>query len=244
MKLDDKVALVTGAGGGIGKSIVSLFINEGANVFAVDISEDGLKGLSSLLQTKSLYTLRADITDAAQVKSIFEQIEGNFGRLDILVNNAGITRDKLIIRMSEEDWDVVLNVNLRAAFILAREAAKMMIRSKGGKIINISSVIAFMGGVGQANYASSKSGLLGLTRALAKELATRNIQVNAILPGYISTPMTDALKEDIKKEYLAKIPLGRFGTPEDVAKAALFLASRDSDYITGNFLFVDGGLSF
>jgi 3-oxoacyl-[acyl-carrier protein] reductase len=244
MKLDGKVALVTGAGGGIGKSIVSLFINEGANVFAVDISEDGLKGLSSLLQTKSLYTLRADITDAAQVKSIFEQIEGNFGRLDILVNNAGITRDKLIIRMSEEDWDVVLNVNLRAAFILAREAAKMMIRSKGGKIINISSVIAFMGGVGQANYASSKSGLLGLTRALAKELATRNIQVNAILPGYISTPMTDALKEDIKKEYLAKIPLGRFGTPEDVAKAALFLASRDSDYITGNFLFVDGGLSF
>jgi len=244
MKLDGKVALVTGAGGGIGKSIVSLFINEGANVFAVDISEDGLKGLSSLLQTKSLYTLRADITDAAQVKSIFEQIEGNFGRLDILVNNAGITRDKLIIRMSEEDWDVVLNVNLRAAFILAREAAKMMIRSKGGKIINISSVIAFMGGVGQANYASSKSGLLGLTRALAKELATRNIQVNAILPGYISTPMTDALKEDIKKEYLAKIPLGRFGTPEDVAKAALFLASQDSDYITGNFLFVDGGLSF
>jgi len=244
MKLDGKVALVTGAGGGIGKSIVSLFINEGANVFAVDISEDGLKGLSSLLQTKSLYTLRVDITDAAQVKSIFEQIEGNFGRLDILVNNAGITRDKLIIRMSEEDWDVVLNVNLRAAFILAREAAKMMIRSKGGKIINISSVIAFMGGVGQANYASSKSGLLGLTRALAKELATRNIQVNAILPGYISTPMTDALKEDIKKEYLAKIPLGRFGTPEDVAKAALFLASRDSDYITGNFLFVDGGLSF
>jgi len=244
MKLDGKVALVTGAGGGIGKSIVSLFINEGANVFAVDISEDGLKGLSSLLQTKSLYTLRVDITDAAQVKSIFEQIEGNFGRLDILVNNAGITRDKLIIRMSEEDWDVVLNVNLRAAFILAREAAKMMIRSKGGKIINISSVIAFMGGVGQANYASSKSGLLGLTRALAKELATRNIQVNAILPGYISTPMTDALKEDIKKEYLAKIPLGRFGTPEDVAKAALFLASQDSDYITGNFLFVDGGLSF
>lgn len=244
MKLKDKVAVVTGASGGIGKAIVSLFINEKAIVYGVDVNEQELNSLANQLANINLKPVKMDITNHKEIIELVDEIEKNHGKVDILVNNAGITRDKLIIKMSEEDWDTVLNVNLKAAFLLSREVSRIMIKNRSGTIINISSVIAFMGGYGQTNYASSKAGLLGLTRALAKELAGRNIRVNAILPGFIETPMTAKLKDDVKTEYLRRIPVGRFGKPEDVAQAVLFLASDESSYITGNFLYVDGGLSF
>ncbi len=245
MKLENKVALITGASGGIGKSIVALFLDEGAIVYGVDVNDKGmLELMENLNHPERFHPIRMDITSGEEVEKLFKLIASSYDRVDILVNNAGITRDKLIIRMSDDDWDKVIDVNLRAAFLLSRAAVKIMVKNRNGSIINISSVIALIGGTGQANYASSKAGLLGLTRALAKELASRNIRVNAVLPGFIETPMTESLKDEAKEEYLKSIPIGRFGKPEDVAKAVLFLASDDASYITGNFLFVDGGLSF
>ncbi len=244
MRLKDKIAIVTGGAKGIGRKIVELFLQQGAKVYAVDYDSDSLEAFKAEVGNDRLRTYKVDIAFSDQVKDFFHQFSKEENELSILVNNAGITRDKLFIRMKEEDWRQVIRVNLGGAFLMSRAAVRIMMKARKGSIINISSVISLMGGVGQANYASSKAGLLGLTRALANELAAKNIRVNAILPGFIQTGMTEALPDNVKEDYLKQIPVGRFGKPEDVASAALFLASDEASYITGHFLVVDGGLSF
>jgi len=186
--------------------------------------------------------LQADLRDSQQIIECVKKTVDTLGRVNILVNNAGITRDQLIARMSDEDWDAVLSVNLKAAFLFIREVSRLMIRQREGKIINMSSVVGIMGNAGQANYASAKAGLIALTKSVAKELSKRNVQANCIAPGYIQTEMTDALPDKVKEEIVKHVPLGRMGTPCDIAAAALFLASSESDYITGQVLQVDGGM--
>ncbi len=244
MLLKEKTALVTGGTRGIGKAIVKLFLEAGAKVAVCASNADNLKKLKEETSKDGyeILTIQTDISDAAQVEACVKKSVDTLGRVNILVNNAGITRDTLLARMSDDEWDKVLSVNLKAAFLFAREVSKTMIRERSGKIINMTSVVGIMGNAGQANYASAKAGLIGLTKSAAKELAKRNIQVNAIAPGYIATDMTNALPEKIKEEVVKFVPLGRMGCPEDVAKAALFLASNEADYITGQVLQVDGGM--
>lgn len=244
LDLSGRVALITGAGAGIGRAIAQAFARSGAAVAVWDVAGDAAVAVADGL-TKEGYTAQAwrvDVSDPAQVKNSCDLVASEMGGVDILVNNAGITRDSLLVRMSDEELERVLAVNLKSAFYLLRSCARYMMKAKWGRVINISSVIGQMGNVGQSNYAAAKAGLLGLTKSAARELAGRNITVNAVAPGFISTAMTEGLDTSVRDSYLRAIPLGRAGTPADVAAVCLFLASEAASYITGQTIRVDGGL--
>jgi len=245
MRFENQVALVTGAGRGIGHAIAVRLSSEGARVACVSRTEVNAQRTADELNTARAESAKAyavDVAEHAAVEKAGTQILEDFGRIDILVNNAGVTRDGLAMRMSVDDWDGVINTNLRGAFSFTQAVMRAMIKQRSGRIINISSVIGLMGNAGQTNYAASKAGLIGLTKSLARELASRGITVNAIAPGYISTDMTNALTEEIQKSIQDKIPLKRVGTPEEIAAAVAFLASPEAAYITGQTLCVDGGV--
>lgn len=245
MLLKNKKALVTGGTAGIGKAIATCFVQNGADVVIFGTNDtNGQNALEELNRSKidpnqTILFKNVDVSQFSLVEQALSEISISF---DILVNNAGITKDGFIIKMSEEDWDRVIDVNLKSVFNTSRVIARSMIKAKRGKIINISSVVGLVGGAAQVNYAASKAGMIGLTKALAKELARKNICVNAIAPGYIESKMTDILPEEVKEKYLSQIPLNRYGNAQDVANAALFLASDLSNYITGQVLTVDGGM--
>ncbi len=241
---EEKVAVVTGGGRGIGKSIVLALAHQGCNVVITDIDIKTAEKTTQEAEKLGVRALavKADISVSKEVDGFVDETMKQFGHIDILVNNAGITRDNLLIRMSEDEWDLVLKVNLKGAFLCTRKVIRSMMRQRSGKIINIASVVGIMGNAGQANYAASKAGIIGFTKSVAKEVASRNIQVNAIAPGYIETEMTAGLPDEVKNSYLSSIPANRAGTPEDIAEAVIFLASSASDYITGQVLQVDGGL--
>jgi 3-oxoacyl-[acyl-carrier protein] reductase len=240
-----KNALVTGSGRGIGKEIALRLAQAGANVAICDLDLETAKSTAAEIESlgRKAIALKADVSKAADVQTIFSAFIETFKTIDILVNNAGITRDNFIVRMKEEDWDLVLNINLKSAFLCCKEASKHMLKARQGKIVNIASVVGISGNACQANYSASKAGLIGLTKTLAKEFATKNIQVNAIAPGFIQTPMTENLPPQAKEKLMLEIPMGKFGFPSDVANAALFLSSSFSDYITGHVLAVDGGIA-
>lgn len=242
--LSSKCALVTGGGRGIGREIALTLAQAKCSVAVSDIdlaSAEATAQEIEALGVKSL-ALKANVADAGEVAAMFSAFMEKMGSLDVLVNNAGITRDGLLIRMKEEDWDLVLQVNLKSAFLCSKEAAKLMMKARSGKIVNIASVVGLMGNFGQANYSASKAGLIGLTKTVAKELASRSVNVNAIAPGFIKTAMTDKLSEAEKKKLSDNIPMQKLGTATDVANAVLFLSSPLADYITGQVLTVDGGL--
>ncbi|MBD3391760.1 MAG: 3-oxoacyl-[acyl-carrier-protein] reductase [Chitinivibrionales bacterium] len=244
MDLAGKASLVTGGGRGIGREIALKLAEAGADVAICDIEPESAQQTAADIEKhgrKSL-ALKADVSNAGDVSTMFSSFLDAFGKMDVLVNNAGITRDGLIMRMKDADWDSVLAINLKSAFLCCREAARPMMKARGGKIINIASVVGLMGNAGQANYAASKAGLIGLTKTLARELATRAINVNAVAPGFIQTAMTDKLSPQAKESLSARIPMQKLGLPDDVANAVLFLASSLSDYVTGQVLAVDGGL--
>ena len=242
--LNGKVALVTGAARGIGRSIAERLADEGADLALCDLNVEWLADTSAAVQAKGRRTaaFACDVSNAAAVEAVVDGTLQALGRLDVMVNNAGITKDGFVIRMSEKDWDAVLDVNLKGTFLFCKAVAKPMMRQKTGVIINIASIIGLIGNAGQCNYAASKAGVIALTKSLAKELASRNIRVNAVAPGFIVSKMTDALKQDVRDQMLAGIPLGRFGQPEDVARAVVFLASEESAYVTGQVLSVNGGM--
>jgi 3-oxoacyl-[acyl-carrier protein] reductase len=242
MRVENKKALVTGASRGIGRAIADLFIAEGAAVWGVSTSPpDDLPARTTAANNK-LHWITADLGELAGVEAMAEAAVKEAEGFDIVVNNAGITRDNLAFRVSLEDWQKVLDVNLSAAFLIARTVGRDMIRRRSGTIINMASVVGMHGNGGQANYAASKAGLIGLTKSLALELASRNVRVNAIAPGFVVSDMTNAMNDTAKTAILDKIPLKRFGTPEDIAEIALFLASESAAYITGQVLSVDGGM--
>jgi 3-oxoacyl-[acyl-carrier protein] reductase len=243
--LEGKNAIVTGASRGIGRAICLKLAEAGANITGIDVEQAALEETGSLVRAKGVQflALTADVTKADQVQQAVDKAEEAFGSLDIMVNNAGITRDNLLIRMEEQDWNAVLAVNLTGVFNGVKAAARKMTRQRTGRIINMASVVGFIGNIGQANYAASKAGVIALTKTAARELARRSITVNAVAPGFIVTPMTDKLSEEARHESLAKIPLGRFGQPEDVAEAVLFLAGPQAGYITGQVIRVDGGMA-
>lgn len=245
MKLEKKVALITGAGSGIGKAIAIAFAKEGALCVLSGRNEEKLaqtKAEIAKLGRAEALVIRCDVTNASEVAETVKKTLDTQGRIDILVNNAGITRDQLIAMMSESDWDVVLSTNLKSVFLLTKSVAKPMVRQRSGCIINITSVIGIMGNAGQANYAASKAGIIAVTKSVARELGKRNITVNAIAPGFIETEMTSQLKEEARNALLNQIPLGRFGSPEEVASVAVFLASDEAKYITGQVIQVCGGM--
>jgi 3-oxoacyl-[acyl-carrier protein] reductase len=245
MRFENQIAVVTGAGRGIGHAIAVRLAKEGARVACVSRTERNARKTADEINATRLDAARAyavDVADHATVQKVGAQILEDFGKIDILVNNAGVTRDGLSMRMPVEDWDTVINTNLKGAFNFVQAVQRAMIKQRSGCIINISSVIGLIGNAGQTNYAASKAGLIGLTKSLARELASRNITVNAVAPGFITTDMTAGLSEEIKRTIHARIPLGRIGQPEDVASAVAFLASADANYITGQVLCVDGGI--
>lgn len=244
--LKGQIALVTGGTAGIGAAIAKEFAQNGAFVVIVGTNEqrgqDVVTELKAFPACSGARFFQANVSDAASIEGVIKAVLDEHKQLDILVNNAGITRDQLLMKMSEEDWDQVLDVNAKSCFLTCRAVVRAMLRAKKGKIINISSVVGITGNAGQVNYAASKAAMIGLTKALAKEVAGRNIQVNCIAPGYIATPMTDVLSEEQRKATLANIPMGRMGTTQEIAQAALFLASSLSNYVTGQVLTVDGGM--
>ena len=245
MRFDNQVAIVTGAGRGIGHAIALRLASEGARLACVSRTEANAKRTADEINGKRADTAKhysVDVADHGGVQKIGAQILEDFGTIDILVNNAGVTRDGLSIRMSVDDWDTVINTNLKGAFNLVQAVERAMIKQRSGRIINISSVVGMIGNAGQTNYAASKAGLIGFTKSLARELASRNITVNAVAPGFIATHMTAGLTDEIKKKLEAQIPLGKTGQPEDVASAVAFLASAEAGYITGQVLCVDGGM--
>ncbi|MDO4671973.1 3-oxoacyl-[acyl-carrier-protein] reductase [Falsiporphyromonas endometrii] len=244
--LEGKVALITGAGRGIGKAIARKFATEGANIIISDLNIDDsveafVKELEGMNVKAKAYASNAADFEAAH--KLVEEAVKDFGRIDILVNNAGITRDGLMMRMSEQQWDAVINVNLKSAFNLIHACTPVMLRQKFGSIINMASVVGVSGNAGQTNYSASKAGMIGLAKSIAKELGSRNIRANAIAPGFIITDMTNQLPEDVKKQWAQQIPLRRGGTPEDVANVATFLASDLSSYVTGQVIHVCGGMN-
>jgi 3-oxoacyl-[acyl-carrier protein] reductase len=245
MRLSGKVALVTGSARGIGKTIVERFAAEGAVVVLSDVTNEaaaaetlaaivggGGKGMVEMF----------DVGDAAQVDAAVQHILSEQGRIDILVNNAGITRDNLLMRLSEEDFDSVLRTNLKGTFLLTKAVSRPMMKQRSGRIVNLSSVVGQMGNAGQSNYSAAKAGIIGFTKSMARELASRGITVNAIAPGFIMTAMTAALPENVRQGFLGQIPMGKFGTPEDVAELAVYLASDGASYVTGQVIGINGGL--
>jgi len=245
MRFENQVAIVTGAGRGIGRAIAFRFANEGARVACVSQTEENARKVAdeiNAMRTDSAKAYAVDVAHHAAVQKIGAGILHDFGRADILVNNAGVTRDALAMRMSVEDWNSVIDTNLRGAFSFTQAIIRAMTKQRSGRIVNISSVIGLMGNAGQTNYAASKAGLIGFTKSLARELASRNITVNAVAPGFVTTDMTAGLSDEIKNTIHAKIPLGRTGTPDDIASAVAFLASAEAGYITGQVLCVDGGI--
>jgi 3-oxoacyl-[acyl-carrier protein] reductase len=242
--LSSKNALITGSGRGIGREIALKLAKAGCNVAISDIDEATARSTAAEIEAlgRKSVAVAGDVSNAADVEKMFNTVLEAFGTIDILVNNAGITRDGLIMRMKESDWDMVLNINLKSAFLCCREAARPMMKARCGKIINIASVVGIMGNAGQANYSASKAGMIGLTKTLAREFASRNINVNAVAPGFIKTAMTDKLSDADKEKLSTQIPMQRLGNPEDVANAVLFLSSSLADYMTGEVLAVDGGL--
>lgn len=245
MDLTDKVAIVTGSGRGIGRAIALRLAEAGANIVINDISEDSandtVKEIMAL--NRKSQAIMADISSAADVERLVTQTIADLGKVDILVNNAGITRDQLLIRMSEEEWDRVITVNLKSVFLCTRAVLRHMLRQRSGRIINIASIVGIIGNAGQSNYAAAKAGIIGFTKSIAKEVASRSITVNAIAPGFIDTKMTQQLDEKQREELMKRIPLNSLGTPLDVAEAVAFLASSEARYITGQVLNVDGGMA-
>jgi 3-oxoacyl-[acyl-carrier protein] reductase len=240
MDFSDQVVIVTGASRGIGRGIAEAFAKAGAKVACVATTQAGADQTASAIGGKGY---ACDVSDAGAVEALIEAVVADLGVPSVLVNNAGITRDTLILRMKDEDWDRVIDVNLKGAFLMCRAVAKPMMKARYGRIINLSSVIGLGGGAGQANYAAAKAGVLGLTMSIAKELGSRNITCNAIAPGFIETDMTHDLPEDFRAQVEKNAPAGRLGTAEDIAPAVLFLASKEAAYITGQTLVVDGGLT-
>ncbi len=239
-----KISIVTGASQGIGEVIAKRLAEEGATVVLVDIQEDKLKAVDQDIAQAGGKALnfKADVSQLAEAQRVCEAVLAEFGRIDHLINNAGITRDALLMRLKEEEWDAVLAVNLKGVFNFSKAAIRAMINQRYGRIVNISSVVGLMGNVGQTNYAASKAGVIGFTKALAREVAQRGITVNCVAPGYIQTAMTERLPEEIKKAFLELIPMKRFGLPEDVAAAVIFLLSDEASYITGQVINVNGGM--
>ena len=237
-------AIITGGGRGIGKAIAESLAKRGVNIVVVDVNTDIAQEASAEMQKLGVKSIavKADISNSSDVSALFESAVKEFGKVEILVNNAGITRDGLLMRMKEEDWDAVMNINLKGTFLCSKEAVKVMSKQRYGRIVNIASVVAFMGNPGQANYSASKAGIVGLTKTVAKEYASRSITVNAVAPGFITTAMTDALPENVKQDMFKAIPMNKFGTVEDVANAVTFFASPESGYVTGQVIHVNGGM--
>ena len=244
MDLSSRVAIVTGSARGIGRAIASKLAEHGAWVVITDLDASLAEEVAQEIKARmgQAIAVTADISLPEEVKRLVELTISAYGKIDILVNNAGIVRDQLLLRMSDEDWDRVLDTNLKGAFLCTRAVLRYMIKQRWGRIINIASVSGLVGNVGQANYASAKAGLIGLTKATAKEVASRGITVNALAPGYIDTEMTQRLSDNLKQELLKQIPIGYWGSPEDVAQAVVFLASSEARYITGQVLNIDGGM--
>ena len=243
-QLENQIAVVTGAGRGIGRAIALKFASEGADVVCVSRTAENSEKVAGEVRAldRKAWALAVDVSDTAAVSAAAEKILADCGKVDILINNAGVTRDGLLMRMSDADWDVVLNTNLKGAFLFTKAFTRAFVKQRSGRIINVASIIGLVGNAGQANYAASKAGLIGFTQSIAKELGSRNITVNALAPGFIETDMTAALSAELKTELLKKIPLNGLGQPEDIANAALFLASSGARYITGQVLTVDGGM--
>ncbi|MGM0863578.1 MAG: 3-oxoacyl-[acyl-carrier-protein] reductase [Bacillota bacterium] len=245
MNLEGKVALVTGASRGIGREIALELAREGCNV-AVNYSGSEAKANEVVDEIKGLgreaIAVQCNVSDSDAVQAMVKETIGQFGSVDILVNNAGITKDNLLMRMKEAEWDDVININLKGVFLCTKAVTRQMMKQRSGRIINISSIVGVSGNPGQANYVAAKSGVIGLTKTTARELAPRGITVNAIAPGFISTDMTDQLPEDVRNEMLKQIPLSRFGDPQDIAKVVTFVASKSASYMTGQTLHIDGGM--
>jgi 3-oxoacyl-[acyl-carrier protein] reductase len=244
MSLNGKIALVTGAAQGIGRDIALGLAADGADVAICDVNLEAAQKTAGDVEAKGRKSLalKANVASSADVTAMIDQVVEKFGRIDILVNNAGITRDGLIIRMKDEDWDLVLSINLKGAFLCTKSALKYMTKQRSGTIINIASIVGAMGNAGQANYVASKAGLIGLTKTIAREYANRNVTANAVAPGFIDTAMTQALTEQVRTDLAKQIPLGRLGSSEDVASAVRFLASPSAAYITGQVIHVNGGM--
>jgi len=244
MGLEGRVALITGAARGIGRAIAFRLVSQGVRVAIGDLLEEEGRRTQEEAESASgeAMFVPLDVANEAAAKQAIQQVVERWGRLDILINNAGITRDRLLLRLAEQEWDAVLDVNLKGAYICSRAALPHMLRQRWGRIVSTSSVVGLTGNPGQTNYAASKAGLIGFTKSLAREVATRNITVNAVAPGYIATEMVKTLSEDLQKAILERIPLGRFGTPEDVADVVAFLCSEKASYITGHVINVDGGM--
>ncbi|MBT5777373.1 MAG: 3-oxoacyl-[acyl-carrier-protein] reductase [Candidatus Marinimicrobia bacterium] len=243
-KLSKKIAVITGASRGIGKAMAETYAQADAHVICVSRNEDALNGVADLIRSNggSASVAACNVSDLENFQKLIKDTADNYGSVDILVNNAGITRDTLIMRMSEDDWDTVIDINLKGAFNGIKAVTRTMMKQKSGRIINISSVVGLTGNAGQVNYAASKAGLIGLTKSAAKEIGSRGITVNCIAPGYIATDMTDQLDDQAKDLLISQIPLGRIGSPDDIAATALFLASDEAGYITGQTFTVDGGM--
>ena len=244
MQLSGRVSLITGGGKGIGREIALLFAKEGSDIALCDVNQEALAQTQKEIESlgRKCVTGVVDVTKGVEVDAFIQKILDNLKKIDILINNAGITRDTLLVRMSEADWDLVLSVNLKGAFNCTKAVSKIMMKQRDGRIVNMASIIGIMGNAGQANYAASKGGLIAFTKTVAKELASRNVRANAIAPGFIQTDMTAKLSEEVKSEMLKFVPLGKLGTVQDVANLALFLAGDDSSYITGQVIQVDGGM--
>ena len=243
-RLEDKVAIITGAARGIGFSIAEMLSEHGATSIIIDLNKEAVDAAVQQIDDLGNRAIGfiADVTNSDEVASIFKEIHKKFGKIDILINNAGITKDGLLMKMKESDWDAVMNVNLKGTFICTQKVCRYMMKSRSGVILNIASVVGIIGNAGQANYAASKGGIIALTKSSAKEFASRNIRVNAIAPGFIKTEMTDKLPQEVIDNYSDAIPLSRMGTAKDVANLCIFLASEEASYITGQTIQVDGGL--